>query len=61
MKIMKKAPFEVNQEVVVDNEDCGYITFIDNDEWEGYYVVESKLTGTVYYIQDDKRLSITNT
>tara|TARA_R110000796_G_scaffold200108_1_gene316199 strand:- start:152 stop:400 length:249 start_codon:yes stop_codon:yes gene_type:complete len=57
---MKNPGFEINQEVTVDSKDCGYITFIDNDEWEGYYVVESKLTGTVYFIQDEERLGTTN-
>jgi hypothetical protein len=48
--------FEINEEVIVDGNDCGFISFIDDNDYESYYVVESEMTGTTYYIYNESRL-----
>lgn len=52
--------FKINEEVIVDNYDCGYISFLYEDEREGFYIVESEITGSTYVIKDETRLQKTN-
>jgi hypothetical protein len=54
--------FEINQEVIVDKQDMGFISFLDSDPHEGYYVIESEMTGTIYYIphSEESRLEPVN-
>ena len=52
--------YEINQEVIVDKQDMGVVCFLDDDPHEGYYVVESELTGSIYYIYDEDRLEPVN-
>ena len=51
---MNKQKFQVNQEVIIDGTDLGEITLADYSEQ--FYLVKSQLTGTVYLIEDEKRL-----
>lgn len=52
--------FEINEEVIIDNNDCGFITFADYNDHENYYVVESEMTGSTYHIYDESRLESIN-
>jgi hypothetical protein len=52
--------FEINEEVIVDNYDCGLITFVNYNDHENYYVVESEMTGSTYHIYDENRLESVN-
>jgi hypothetical protein len=57
---MSPTDFEINQEVVVDGKDYGTITFIDRNDNQEMYCVESALTGSTYYIRNTRRLEATN-
>jgi hypothetical protein len=57
---MRSPDFEISQEVVVDGTDYGTITFIDKNDDEEMYCVESALTGSTYYIRNTRRLEATN-
>lgn len=52
--------YKINEEVIVDNFDCGVISFLYEDEREGFYIVESEITGSTYVIEDEFRLQKTN-
>jgi len=57
---MRSPDFEISREVVVDGTDYGTITFIDKNDDEEMYCVESALTGSTYYIRNTRRLEATN-
>lgn len=57
---MSSPDFEISQEVVVDGSDYGTITFIDKNDNQEIYCVESALTGSIYYIRNTRRLEATN-
>ena len=57
---MSPTDFEINQEVAVDGKDYGTITFIDRNDNQEMYCVESALTGSIYYIRNTRRLEATN-
>lgn len=51
--------FEINQEVIIDGSDVGKITLADYSELEPFFIVKSEMTGTIYHIDDEKRLEAT--
>lgn len=57
---MRSHDFEICQSVIVDGTDYGTITFIDKNDDEEIYCVESALTGSTYYIRNTRRLEATN-
>ena len=53
---MSSHDFEICQSVIVDGTDYGIITFINKDDDEELYCIESALTDSVYYIRNTRRM-----
>ncbi len=57
---MRSHDFEICQGVIVDGTDYGIITFINKDDDEELYCIESALTDSVYYIRNTRRMEVVN-
>jgi|2_EtaG_2_1085320.scaffolds.fasta_scaffold15661_1 hypothetical protein len=52
--------FEINEEVVINNKgayDCGKIVFINEDTEIPEYVVESYITGSSYFVENNETIN----